>query len=173
MKRLILLFTALLFANLLYSQEKKEAVKIYNVKANAQEDIKAATDKAAKENKHVLVQVGGNWCSWCIAFHNLVDTTASLKKYIGDNFITVLVNYSPENKNEAALASLGYPQRFGFPVFVVLDGTGKVLHIENSSYLETDAVDAKGKKKPGHDVEKVKAFLGGWTFSAVNPNKGL
>ncbi|WP_343523600.1 thioredoxin family protein [Pedobacter sp.] len=169
MKRLVILLSALFIATTTFSQVKKDGVHIYNPQANAKADIEAAVAKAAKENKHVLVQVGGNWCTWCIAFHNLVDSTATLKKYINDNFETVLVNYSPENKNESVLAGLGYPQRFGFPVFLVLDGKGKVLHIENSSYLETEEVGANGKKKVGHDVKKITAFLKGWTTTAVNP----
>ncbi len=123
-----------------------------------------------KKNKHVLVQVGGNWCGWCIAFHQLVNNTETLKKYINDNFETVLVNYSKENKNEQVLAYLGYPQRFGFPVFVVLDGKGKVIHIENSAYLETDEIGENGNKKVGHDVKKITSFLKGWTVAALNPD---
>lgn len=169
MKRLTILFTAILISTAAFSQVKKEGVHIYNLQADAKAEIAVAVAKAAKENKHVLLQVGGNWCTWCIAFHNLVDSTVTLKKYINDNFETVLVNYSPENKNESVLASLGYPQRFGFPVFLILDGKGKVLHIENSSYLETDEIAPNGKKKVGHDVKKITSFLKGWTTTAVNP----
>jgi len=170
MKKILVFIAAVLISVSAFSQAKKEGVHIYNPQANAKADISAAVSKAAQENKHVLIQVGGNWCTWCIAFHNLVDSTATLKKYINDNFETVLVNYSPENKNEAVLADLGYPQRFGFPVFLVLDGKGKVLHIENSSYLETEEVAANGKKKVGHDVKKITSFLKGWTVTAVNPD---
>lgn len=158
----------LLFSASAFAQEKKE-IKLYNVTANAENDIESAVKLASKGNKHVLLQIGGNWCTWCIAFHNLVDTTATLKKYLQDNFVTALVNYSPENKNEKVLASLGHPERFGFPVFVVLDGKGKVIHIQNSAYLETDAVDEKGRKKVAHDEKKVLEFFKGWTYGAVNP----
>ena len=34
------------------------------------------------------------------------------------------------------LAKYGYPQRFGFPVFIVLDGNGNRIHTQNSAYLE-------------------------------------
>jgi hypothetical protein len=43
------------------------------------------------------------------------------------------------------------------------------LHIENSSYLETEEIGANGKKKVGHDVKKITSFLKGWTSTAVNP----
>jgi len=138
----------------------KEEVKIYNPDADAKADITAAVAKAKKEKKHVFIQVGGNWCSWCIAFHHLVDNTPALKAYLNDHYETVLVNYSKENKNEAIMASLGYPGRFGYPVFVILDGDGEILHIQNSGYLE------EGK---GHSAKKVTEFLQGWTYEALDP----
>ena len=168
MKKLSILFLFAVLASTTFAQEKKE-VNLYNVQANAQEDIKVAVKLADKANKHVLLQIGGNWCTWCIAFHNLVDTTATLKTYLDDHFVTQLVNYSPENKNEAVLASLGHPERFGFPVFVVLDGKGKVIHIQNSAYLETSAVNEKGRKLVAHDPKKVMEFFKNWTYAAVHP----
>lgn len=149
-----------------FSQAKQEGVHIYNPEANALADLKVAAAKATKENKHILVQVGGNWCTWCIAFHNLVNDTPILKQTINDNYEFVLVNWDKDHHNDEAMKYLGFPNRFGYPVFVVLDGTGKVLHIENSAYLETDA---DGKKKVGHDVKKITSFLKGWTVAAVNP----
>ncbi len=166
MKRLTLfLFTIIAFSTASFAQEqktgeKKEEVKIYNPNANARADIDAAVSRAKKLKKHVFIQVGGNWCPWCIAFHQLVDNTPALKTYLNDNFEVVLVNWSKENKNEAVMASLGYPGRFGYPVFVILDGNGKLLHIENSAYLE------EGK---GHSVKKVTDFLRNWTYAATNP----
>ena len=163
---IIALFVLTMTCGTVLAQEKKdlvqksETVKIYNPQANAKAEIDAAIAKAKKADKNVFIQVGGNWCSWCIAFHNLVNETPDLKRYLNTNYETVLVNYSPENKNAEVLAGLGYPGRFGFPVFVILDGNGKVLHIQNSAYLE------EGK---GHSVKKVMDFLKGWTSAAIKP----
>lgn len=169
MKKLFSILAAILISTAAFSQTKTGGVHIYNPEANAMADLKTATEKAAKANKHVLVQVGGNWCTWCIAFHNLVDTTAVLKQTINDNYEFVLVNWDKDHHNDEAMKFLGFPNRFGYPVFVLLDGKGKVLHIENSAYLETDEIGANGKKKVGHDVKKTISFLKGWTVAAVNP----
>ena len=56
-----------------------------------------------------------------------------------------MVNYSKENKNLAEMKKLEFPQRFGFPVFVILDSNGKRIHTQNSSYLEEG--DGYSKKK--------------------------
>lgn len=79
-----------------------------------------------------------------------------------NNFIVYHVNYSPENRNEVVLASLGYPQRFGFPVFVILDGQGNRIHTQNSAYLE------EGR---GHSTKKVLEFLKDWSPTAIDPKQ--
>lgn len=145
---------------------KKEAPHIYKPEANAKADIDAAVARAAKADKNVLVQVGGNWCIWCIRFHELVNKTPELNKYLTDNFEWVLVNYSPEVKNTEVLTSLGNPGRFGYPVFVVLNSKGEVLHTQDSGYLERDQDEAKAEG-PGHSVKKIQTFLKNWTTAAV------
>ena len=52
-----------------------------------------------------------------------------------ENLENVRVNYDPKNKNEEVLAELGYPQRFGFPVFVILDANGNRIHTQNSVFF--------------------------------------
>ncbi|MGZ3753734.1 MAG: thioredoxin family protein [Mucilaginibacter sp.] len=142
------------------SGQNKDTVKIYNPTADARAEIKVAVKQAAATHKNVLLQIGGNWCSWCIRFNNLVTTDPDLNKYMNDNFVVLHVNWSPENKNEDVLASLGYPQRFGFPVFIVLDDKGNRLHTQNSSYLE------EGK---GHSKAKVMGFFKDWSPLAIDP----
>lgn len=142
------------------SAQTKDTVKIYNPTSDARAEIKAAVKQAAAGHKNVLLQIGGNWCIWCIRFNNLVTTDPDLNKYMNENFVVLHVNWSPENKNEDVLASLGYPQRFGFPVFIVLDDKGNRLHTQNSSYLE------EGK---GHSKAKVMEFFKDWSPLAIDP----
>jgi len=139
---------------------KADAPKLYNPAADAKAEIAAAVKKAGAEHKNVLLQIGGNWCSWCLLFNKLVTTDAELNKYMNSNFEVLHVNWSPENKNEKLLAELGYPQRFGFPVFVILDGKGNRLHTQNSAYLE------EGK---GHSKTKVMEFFENWSPAALDP----
>lgn len=158
MKKLSLLVLLVLCGFVLSAQE---SVKIYNPKANAQAELDAAVAKAKKNAKHVFVQVGGNWCVWCIRFHDLIAQDKNLSNYLNQHYEVVLVNYSPENKNEAVMKRLKNPGRFGFPVFVVLDGNGEVIHLQNSAYLESGN---------GHSPKLVLDFLKNWTYAAVNGN---
>jgi thioredoxin-related protein len=134
--------------------------KLYNPKANAAKDIAEAVQQAKKQNKLVLIQAGGNWCSWCIRFNKFVHEDAQLDSAVKANYIVYHLNFSPENKNEAIFKNYGYPQRFGFPVFLVLDGAGKLLHTQNSVYLE------EGK---GYSKKKVLEFFDGWKTDSFNP----
>jgi len=137
-----------------------DTAKLYNPMADAKADIASAVKKAAAEHKNVLLQIGGNWCIWCIRFNDLVTRDPDLDKYVRDNYEIVHVNYSPENMNEKLLAELGYPQRFGFPVFIVLDDKGNRLHTQNSDYLE---------EGEGHSKKKVMGFFTSWSPKALDP----
>jgi len=133
------------------AQEKKP--ELYHPTANAKADIAAAVKKAAAENKHVFLQLGGNWCGWCILYHNLVTTNDTLKTYMEKNYVTVHINYSQENFNEEVFKSLDYPQRFGFPVFVILDSNGQRLHTKQR-------IPRKGKRSRSEKSSRISGELG-------------
>ena len=54
------------------------------------------------------------------------------------------------------------PQKFGFPVFLVLDRKGKLIHTQNSVYL---------KKDKGYDRDKVMNFFEDWSPKAFDPKQ--
>lgn len=136
-----------------------DTTHLYNPYANVEKDVAAALVKAKAEKKHVLLQIGGNWCVWCYKFNAFVHLDTTLKKLVNDNFVVYHLNYSKENKNLAYLKKLGNPQRFGFPVLVVLDANGRQLHTQDSGLLE---------KGNGYSTEKVAAFLQNWSPAAID-----
>ncbi len=156
-KSLAVLFLLSIFNGYIFSQDT--TTKIYNPESNAISDINNAVALAGKENKHVLIQVGGNWCKWCIRLHQFIESQFQLDSMISANYVFIYVNYSKENKNPEAMARLDFPQRFGFPVFVVLDGNGKRLHTQDTGYLEEEG---------SYSEEKIKTFLKNWTVKAVS-----
>jgi thioredoxin-related protein len=151
--------TVLFFLHAVHSfgQEKK----LYNPAADAIAAIEAAVTLAAKENKFVLLQGGGNWCGWCIEFARLCKADPTLDSAINNNFVWYHLNYSKENENKPIFAKYDYAQRFGFPVFIILNAKGERIHTQNSEYLED------GKKS--YSKEKVLAFLNSWSPKALNP----
>jgi uncharacterized protein YyaL (SSP411 family) len=157
MKRItLILVTLLCTASYLFSQT--EGVHIYNPEADAKADIAAAIKQAKAENKHVLLQIGGNWCPWCIKLDGLMAEDHQVDSLLKADYIRVMINYSKENKNEEVMHILGNPNRFGFPVLVVLNENGSRIHTQDSWYLEKDKA---------YDVEKLTHFLKMWNVAAA------
>jgi thioredoxin-related protein len=157
MKKLIVL----LFLSGATLVSKAQEAKLYNPTANAQKDIAAAIAKAKQENKFVLIQGGGNWCSWCIEFARFAKEDVKIDSVMKASFIWYHLNYSKENENKAMFAKLGYPQRFGYPVFIILNGNGERIHTQNSEYLENGA--------KGYNQQKVQNFLEMWSPRVLQP----
>ena len=163
MKRSIIVVIALLLSIPGTTQDLK-TFKLYNPSENAEQKLAELVNQAKSDGKNVFVQIGGNWCIWCARFHNLVTTEPSIDSVLKANYLVYHLNYSKENKNESLLAKYGYPQRFGFPVFLVLNGKGELIHTQNSVYLE------EGK---GYNIKTIIGFLNDWTPAALDPKKYL
>ena len=148
--------TIFLLLQLAYSEE------IYNTSADAMADIKSAITLAKETDRHVFVKIGGNWCGWCKMYAKFTKADKDIMRVMEDDYVFVLVNWSTENKNPDAMSYLGNPERFGFPVFVIIDGDGKVLHTQDSALLE------EGK---GYNKKHIMRFLTVWTSAAVDPDR--
>ena len=144
----------------LNAQDSKQ--KLYDPALNAKRQINDAVASADSLGKHVFVQIGGNWCKWCLRFDKLCNDSIQIDTLLHNNYVVVHLNYSPENKNPEILESFGFPQRFGFPVFVILGSKGNRIHTQDSALLEKDG--------GGYDMEKIISFMNFWTPRALNPS---
>jgi len=160
MKRNLATLLLMTIAFVGFSQDMTK-FKLYSPGENAEQKIAEAVKLAKQQHKHVFVQIGGNWCSWCARFHDFISSDYSIDSLLKANYVVYHMNYSEDNHNAKLMAKYGFPQRFGFPVFLVLDGNGKLLHTQNSGYLED------GNKS--YKKEAVMGFLSDWTPSALDP----
>ncbi|MEP7169828.1 MAG: thioredoxin family protein [Bacteroidota bacterium] len=168
MKKIIVVFALMIFSfNNSYSQAKtssdplkEEKFNLYHPDSNVVNEFANAIMKAMGQNKHVLLEIGGNWCKWCRIFNKFTTTDREIDSTMNANYVVLHVNYSKENKNLPFLETLEYPQRFGFPVFVVVNSQGQRIHTQNSSYLEDG--------KTSYDKEKVMDFLKNWSMGALD-----
>jgi len=154
MKKLFLILS-LLWGSSTYAQN------LYHPEADAAKDIKTAIRTAKATNKFVIIQAGGNWCKWCIEFARFVKADAKIDSVMNAGFVWYHLNYSKENENKKVLASLGYPQRFGFPSLIILNGKGERIHTQNGEYLEDG--------KSSYNRSKVISFLEMWSPRALDP----
>lgn len=155
----ILILISLIFN--CYGQDS--LLRPYRIDADAKMQIAKASEQANLSQKHVLIMVGGNWCKWCIMLTKFMAEHETIDSILNADFIYIHINYSKESKetrNPEVMKQLEYPQRFGFPVLVILDGNGKRLHTQNTAYLEKDE---------SYCEEIIKDFLLKWNYKALHP----
>lgn len=142
---------ALAFAAALPALAQTAPAGPFDASRDAAKDFEAAKLEARKAGKRILLDVGGNWCSWCRLLDRFYAEQKDLRELRDRHYVTLLVNYSPEQKNEAFLGQ--FPKIKGYPHFFVLDASGKLLHSQDTGALE----DGKGYSR-----EKMAAFLKAW-----------
>ena len=132
-------------------QSKYIPVTKYDPKRNADQDIKDSVQEAQRAHKRILLEVGGDWCSWCHTLDNFFDAHRELLELRDKYFVTVKINFSEENENKEVLSRYGDIP--GYPHIFVLEADGKLLLSKNNSALES------GKS---YDLQRLSAFLKEW-----------
>ncbi len=104
-------------------------------------DFSAAKEKAAKENKLLLIEFNGSdWCGFCIKLNNQIFKQEVFKQGVKEHFVLVELDY-PRNKSKqsdeliqqnAKLKQL-YPVR-GYPSVILADAKG--VPFAQTGYLD-------------------------------------
>ena len=123
---------------------------------DAAADVAHAVALATAQGKRVIVDVGGEWCTWCHIMDRFIDANADVRAAIEASYVWLKVNWSPQNENRALLSR--WPKISGYPHLFVLDANGKVLHSQNTAELES------GKS---YDRERFLAFVRRWAPSGA------
>jgi thiol:disulfide interchange protein len=118
----------------------------------AANDLTEAISQAKAQNKRIIMDVGGEWCVWCLRMDKFMQGNEMIRNTVAKDYVWLKVNYSDENKNEAFLSQ--YPKVKGYPHLFVLDADGKLLQSENTGELEQDK---------SYNAEKLLAFLQQWS----------
>ena len=123
MKKILLLFAAILFSITLSAQEW-------------QTDFETAKELSSDENRPIiLVFQGSDWCAPCIKLDREIWSTDEFKAYAKDHFVMLQADFPRKKKNALPdeqqqknnqLAEK-YNKQGYFPFVVVLDKEGKVL----------------------------------------------
>ena len=121
---------------------------------DAAADVAQAVAIAKADGKRVIVDVGGEWCSWCHILDRFIASHAEVRALIDARYVWVKVNVSKENRNRAFLAR--WPRIEGYPHLFVLDAGGRLVHSQDTGVLES------GK---GYDEARFVAMLRKWSAS--------
>ncbi len=129
-------------------------VAAYDPERDPAEDLKLAVERARVTNKRILLEVGGDWCSWCHALDRFIHENTRVADKLREEYLIVKVNYSEENENAAFLSQ--YPEIPGYPHIFVLESDGTFLHSQGTGELELDK---------SYSEEAFLAFLDTWASS--------
>ena len=124
----------------------------FDPQRDAEADVAQAVAMAKADGKRVLVDVGGEWCSWCHVLDRFIASHAEVRELIDAHYVWVKVNVSKENRNRALLAR--WPKIEGYPHLFVLDARGRLVHSQDTGVLES------GK---GYDEARFVAMLRKWS----------
>ena len=135
---------------------KPAAREKFDPKRDPAPDLVRAIAEAGKSGKRIILDVGGEWCSWCVYMDKFFLDHPDLLKLRDDNYVWVKVNMSEENENKAFLAP--YPEATGYPHLYVLGSDGKLVKSQDTSELE---------EGNGYNLKKFTEFLQKWSPPAA------
>lgn len=140
-------------------------------------DLQNAIAQAQKENKRIILDVGGEWCGWCKKMEYYFMKNSKLENLRDKSYIWVRINMSQENENKEFLSK--YPEIPGYPHLFVLEKDGTLLHSQFTGDLEEPDIPIiipsnvknkeafleaayKKKKARSYDMQKFTEFLNKW-----------
>ena len=100
----------------------------YDERANADDQVNTAFGRARKLHKRVLIDLGGNWCTDCIVFANILQLP-EVKAFVAQHYEVAVVDVGRFNKNLQVPARFGITQRLeGVPSVLIATPDGKLVN---------------------------------------------
>ncbi|NQZ88349.1 MAG: thioredoxin family protein [Colwellia sp.] len=130
--------------------------KVYDEKSDPFKDANAAIKLAQETQRNVLIEIGGNWCSWCKKMDVFLAKNPEVYQKLHDEFVLLKVSVSDSNENEAFMKSL--PPVLGYPHMYVSTSSGKMILSKDTAELLSGEQYSK---------KQWLAFLNKWQSSAV------
>lgn len=112
-------------------------VDFYDPARNPADDLGQAIVVAQKENKRIMLELGGDWCIWCKYMDDFYKSHPDILQARAENYVLVKINVSEENANEEFLSQ--FPEAAGYPHIYILESDGTFLHSQNTVDLEDGA----------------------------------
>ena len=131
---LVALLTLFIFS--VKAMDLPEYSKIYDDQRNPFSDATAALALAKASNRQVLIEIGGNWCSWCHKMDAFLSDNPDVYQSLHDKYVLLKINVSDSNENEAFMKSL--PPVLGYPHMYVSTNSGQMLLSKDTAELLDD-----------------------------------
>ena len=125
---------------------------LYDEKADAASDIRAAIRLASRRHKNVVLVFGANWCGDCHALDQQMHQP-ELASLIAKSFVVVNVDVGRFDKNLNLATKYHVPIEKGIPALAVLNPRGRLLYAQDQGQF----ADARRM-----DYQAFKAFFEQW-----------
>ena len=125
--------------------------RVYDASRNPNADGRAALILAKETNRKVLIEVGGDWCSWCFVLDRFIKEHPKVESRLHQTFVVLKVNISDENDNVEFMTA--FPPAQGYPHMYVTDSDGNILSSQ-------DTADFRENKK--YSEARFMAFFDRW-----------
>ncbi|HSU14723.1 thioredoxin family protein [Longimicrobium sp.] len=117
---------ALTLAGAAHARAQQAQRPLYDPRADAHAEIRAALASAARDRKLVLLDFGADWCLDCVILERLFQD-AAVQPYLRGHFHVVKVDVGQFDHNLEIVRKYGSPIEGGVPAVVVLAPSGAIL----------------------------------------------
>jgi len=107
--------------------------KIYDDQRDPFKDATAALTLAKETNRQVLIEIGGNWCSWCHKMDSFLAKNPEVYKALHSQYVLLKISVSDNNENNDFMKSL--PPVLGYPHMYVSTAQGKMILSKDTAEL--------------------------------------
>ena len=114
-------------------------------------DGRAALKLAQETNRRVLIEIGGNWCSWCLQLDKFLAENLQLREQLYRHFVILKVNVSEVNDNAEFMA--GFPKPLGYPHIYISEADGRIIFSKDTAQLLENS---------RYSVQRFQQFIDKW-----------
>ena len=107
--------------------------KFYDEKRDPFKDATDAIALAQKTDRNVLIEIGGNWCTWCKKMDAFLEENRHVYEALHQKYVLLKISVSDSNENEAFMKSL--PPVLGYPHMYISTASGKMLLSKDTAEL--------------------------------------
>lgn len=105
--------------------------RVYDPARDPFTDGRAAIKNAKATKRRILIEVGGNWCSWCHRLDRFIRTNKDIERKLHETFVILKVNISDKNDNHEFMSSLAKP--LGYPHMYIAESDGRVVYSQDTA----------------------------------------
>ena len=110
-----------------------EYSKTYDDQRSPFKDATAALALAKETNRQVLIEIGGNWCTWCHKMDTFLSNNPDVYQALHAKYVLLKINVSDSNDNEEFMKAL--PPVLGYPHMYISNANGKMLLTKDTAEL--------------------------------------